>query len=275
MKVFLADHSGFCFGVREAVAKLDRIAGEGVYTYGDIIHNKFVVEKYRALGVKSADRIEDVPEGAALVIRAHGAPERVYEVAAEKKLRLIDATCPFVSKIHHIVRRASEAGRKVVVFGNESHPEVRGIVGWCRDAAVFRDVAAAIPDELPVTVVVQTTYDRKLFERSLERIKQLYPNAEVYNTVCRATEERQMSARKLAEESDLVVVVGDRNSSNTGELKRICTRYTETIMVEGEEELVEGKFSDKKRIGVIAGASTPDEIIEAVVRKLYKERNSK
>lgn len=272
MKVVVADYSGFCFGVRRAVLKLDRIASEGVYTYGDIIHNRTVIEKYGAMGVRSVGDVTLVPEGKTLVIRAHGAPKCVFEAAARRSLNIVDATCPFVSRIHRIAEDAVSRGRKVVVFGNAAHPEVIGIVGWSGDVAVYRSVDEAEPDESAVTVVVQTTYDRDVFERSIPQIKALYPNLEIHNTVCSATKDRQNAARRLAQDSDIMVVIGDLNSSNTKELWKICSIYTDTVMVQTEEELVMSKFEDKQRIGVIAGASTPDEVISAVIQKLDKER---
>ncbi|MDO4753910.1 MAG: 4-hydroxy-3-methylbut-2-enyl diphosphate reductase, partial [Bacillota bacterium] len=240
--------------------------------YGDIIHNETVIGRYRAQGVLSVDDVRDVPVGKTLVIRAHGAPRAVFELAEARGLHVIDATCPFVSRIHRIVEGASNRGRKVIVLGNAEHPEVIGIAGWCDGAVVYRDVAEMKADDANVSIVVQTTYDRKKFEDSLERIRELYPNSEIYNTICRATEDRQKAARKLAEISDIMVVIGDMKSSNTKELKKICSMYTDTVMVQTEDELVMSKFIDKQRIGVIAGASTPDDVISAVIQKLDKER---
>lgn len=272
MKVVVADYSGFCFGVRRAVLRLDKIASEDVYTYGDIIHNRTVTARYAGMGVKSVDDVECVPEGKTLVIRAHGAPRSVFEIAAGRSLNIVDATCPFVSRIHRIAEDAASRGRKVVVFGNAMHPEVIGIVGWSGDVAVYPGVEDAQPDASPVTVVVQTTYDREVFERSIPKLRVLYPDLEIHNTVCSATKDRQDAAKRLAQDSDIMVVVGDVNSSNTKELRKICSIYADTVMVQTEEELVMSKFEDKQRIGVIAGASTPDEVISAVIQKLDKER---
>lgn len=275
MDVKLADYSGFCFGVREAVNKLESVAGDGVYTFGPIIHNKSVVDRFAKTGVVAVETLDGLPEGSVVVVRAHGVPRSFYECAAKKAFRVVDCTCPYVAKIHRIVERASQAGRKVVIFGNSLHPEVIGISGWADDVSVYAKVDDAEGDEGDVTVVVQTTYDADLWERSQEEIRRRYPRSEIHNTVCSATRRRQDSARELAETSDFMVVVGDPHSSNTKELFRICKTFAEAVMVESAEELAAYSLKDKSKIGVIAGASTPDEVIAQVILKLDKERNSK
>lgn len=275
MGVECAKYSGFCFGVREAVSKLEAVADFGVYTYGDIIHNQFVISKYMERGVCSVEDVKEVPAGSTMVIRAHGAPRAVFEEAKKRGIIVIDGTCPYVSRIHRIVEEASGRGRKVVILGNREHPEVRGIVGWCDRAIVFGDIGEAQATSEPVTIVVQTTYDSLRWRRARIRIDDLFADAEVHGTICSATEQRQNAARELAQRVDLMVVVGDRRSSNSKELWKICGECTETIMVERADELADCKFSNKHRIGVIGGASTPDEIIGEVILKLDKERNSK
>ncbi len=270
----IGEFSGFCYGVRAAVEKLESVAGEGVCTYGDIIHNSCVVKRFSDIGVRSVSALKDIEEGGTVVFRAHGVPKSVYNDAERRGLKVVDATCPFVAKIHHIVRKASENGRKVVVFGNSEHPEVKGIVGWCDDAVVFSGAEEAYPIGGDVTLVVQTTYDSVRFENSLSAISKLFPGAEVHNTICPATKQRQLAAVELANDSDLVIVVGDRKSSNTKELFKICSAVTDAVMVESAFDLAVGEFKDKHRIGVIGGASTPDDLITEVIQKLRKERNS-
>ncbi len=277
MSIKVANHSGYCFGVRGAVDTLGKVAdgSSRAYTYGDIIHNKRVVSYFNTKGVQSVSDVSDIQKDSVVVVRAHGVPENFYKQADEKGFRIVDATCPFVAKIHRIVKRDSDAGRRIVVFGNAKHPEVIGIIGWCKDALVFSDVDSAYPIDDAVSIVVQTTYDRGKWEKSQEKILKLFPNATIYDTICVATVQRQEAARELAKNSDIVVVVGDRKSSNTAQLLKISGEYTESIMVESADELDLSKFDDKQRIGVIGGASTPDDSIQQVVQKLHKVRNSK
>ncbi len=277
MSIRVAIHSGYCFGVRGAIDKLEQVASRGVrtYTYGDIIHNKNVVNYFNQKGVQSVEDLSQMQDGSTVVVRAHGVPKSFYDEAEKQGFEVVDATCPFVSKIHNIVRRDSAKGRHIVVFGNAAHPEVVGIVGWCSGrAVVFATVDEAYPIDGDVSIVVQTTYDRNLWEKSQEKMTKIYPNATIYDTICVATEKRQTAARDLAKDCDIVVVVGDRKSSNTAQLLKISKQYTKSVMVESADELVLDEFVDKQRIGVIGGASTPDCFIEQVVQKLDKVRNS-
>jgi len=273
MKVILAKTAGFCFGVKRAVDTVYEQVGKGdVYTYGPIIHNEEVVKDLESKGVRV---VEDENELRALssgtvVIRSHGVERRIYDVIKENSLELVDATCPFVKKIHNIVDKDSAEGKQIIIIGNRQHPEVMGIVGWCNtDPIVLENAEEAndlvLPEGQPVSLVSQTTFNHKKFNSIVEIFEKKGYNITVYNTICNATEERQKETASIAQQVDAMIVIGGRNSSNTQKLydisKKECanTYYIQTLV-----DLDLAAFESVGRVGITAGASTPNHIIKEV-----------
>ena len=275
MPVILAKSAGFCFGVSRAVARVEELlaAGEQVCTLGPIIHNPQVVGQLAARGVTIADRPEDTPAGAVLVIRSHGVPENVYDRLRTLGIRYSDATCPFVEKIHRIVAEQSAAGRTVLIAGDPDHPEVLGIRGHCRgDVFVFRDVQElqAIFSNDPqstkrsLIMVAQTTFNTNLWEKCADLAKKDCTNLLIFDTICVATTKRQTEAIGLARRCRSVVIVGGRESSNTTKLRDVCSPFCQTHLIEGAADLRREWFCPGETAGLTAGASTPSDIIKEV-----------
>ena len=275
MQVTLSDSAGFCFGVRRAVELVERTAGAGetVVTLGPIVHNRHVVERFNALGVREAAAVDEIPDGATVIIRAHGVGRAVYDALAARGLRVVDATCPFVERIHRLVRTAETEGRKPVIFGSKTHPEVVGISGWCDDPLVvetpeeLESWLRADPkrSELPLVLVAQTTSNQKIWKKVGEIANSLCTNCKRFDTICEATENRQTEAAALAAKCDAMVVVGDRTSSNTRQLAAICAAHCQRVFaVDNAAELADFDFSGISAIGITAGASTPAWIIKEV-----------
>lgn len=269
-----ASHAGFCFGVTEAIRKAEQIIQENqaeqikIYSCGPLIHNKSVTDDLSKQGITIVERIEDAEVGSKLIIRSHGEPADFYRKAVDRHLTVIDATCPFVSRIHKIVREASAAGRDIVVIGDAKHPEVMGIVGWTGSRAYIIDsleMAKTIPDE-PLTVVAQTTITGELWDCITSYLKNERKDVVTLRTICNATRDRQSSCEELAKESDLMIVIGDWNSSNSKKLFEIAQRNCKkTYFVENINDLPLKDIEICDKIGVAAGASTPERIIKEVI----------
>ena len=290
MNIRLAKTAGFCFGVRRAVDTVIRLTEEGkgpVYTFGPIIHNETVVNDLAARGVVTLTGIEDlqsVTEGA-VVIRSHGVPREIHEAMRKReeetggKVRITDATCPFVKKIHGIVEKAGLEGRHVLICGDREHPEVKGITGWCTgpvSVIASLEEAKQIIDTLPkaLCIVAQTTFDYKKFKSIIAFFGDFGYNSNdsVVNTICNATEERQTEARLLAGECDAMVVIGSENSSNTRKLYEICKAVCpSTFYVQSADYPDYKAFKSFRCIGITAGASTPSTIIEEVQNRMSED----
>ncbi len=285
MQIRVAEHSGFCFGVKRAVQLAVNSASEGkVYSLGPLIHNpREIVRLADKVGV-----INDLDEAVAdkllskksprVIIRSHGVGPQVYARAKELGIELIDATCPFVARVQQAAKNLYERGFQVIIVGDPTHPEVCGIKSWTADAAWVVSSADEVKNlpSLPMTerigVVAQTTQTQTNFAAVLAALQNKY--AEVYceNTICRATQERQRAAAELAAEVDLMVIIGGRNSANTKKLLQICQASSvPSVLVEGAEELPADLFDGVNSVGVCAGASTPDWIIEEVVVKMTEQ----
>ena len=278
MKIRIADKAGFCFGVDRAVkiAYAAADSGEKTVTYGALIHNKTVTERLSALGVSAVSDISDLQPGDNVIIRAHGISEAEQKRIEAAGGRITDATCPYVKKIHSIVRSASEEGKTVVIAGNPNHPEVMGIKGRCKNSAYVVS-SAEEAEELccrieskEVVLVAQTTIRKDFFNNIQQILKKHFTNAEIFDTICSATKERQCAAAELAAEADGMIVVGGAESSNTRKLFELCAEHcTDTVCVENAKELIkyikQGKFpASKKLVGITAGASTPGSVIKEV-----------
>ena len=275
MKVTVAKSAGFCFGVRRAVEQVYHQVKEGkkpVYTYGPIIHNDQVVRDLEALGVRvihAEEELESISEGT-VIVRSHGVPRRIQEKIEARGLELVDATCPFVKKIHRIVMEESRKGAAVIIAGDESHPEVEGIRGWA-EGPVWVVSRPGDMERLPLSagkaavLVAQTTFNYTKFEELVEIFSKKGYDGNVINTVCNATEERQSEARRIARTVDAMIVIGGRHSSNTQKLYEICSRECKnTYFVETLVDLDTKPFQSFRHVGITAGASTPNKIIEEV-----------
>ncbi|MCR5591241.1 MAG: 4-hydroxy-3-methylbut-2-enyl diphosphate reductase [Lachnospiraceae bacterium] len=276
MEIIVAKSAGFCFGVKRAVdtvySEIEK--GGSIYTFGPIIHNAEVVSDLERKGVKVIEDIEDlagITEGT-VIIRSHGISKATYEAIASTGLNIVDATCPFVKKIHNIVEKDSASGKQVVVIGSREHPEVSAITGWCSDdnpAAVIENEAEAeafkpAPDK-EITVVSQTTFRLGKFKELVDILRRNSYNVNVVNTICNATAERQKEAKEIASAADMMIVIGDSKSSNTQKLYEICSHECEcTLYVQTKDNLEMEPLRPLRRVGITAGASTPKNIIEEV-----------
>ncbi len=274
MEVKLAERMGFCFGVKRAVDTVyEQIKnGKNIYTYGPIVNNEEVVRELAEQGVKvleSKEELQGLTAGS-VIIRAHGVPEEICDILREKDLECIDATCPFVKRIHNIVEKESREGRHIVVIGNAGHPEVEGIVGWCKGpVTVLKDLSEAEsfrpPEGEKLCVVAQTTYNYNKFHNIVEILEKKGYNSIVVNTICNATEERQCSAKALAAEADVMIVIGGRHSSNTRKLYEICAEEcAHTYFIQTLDDLHLELPKSVRLVGITAGASTPNKLIEEV-----------
>lgn len=285
-EVKLAKTAGFCFGVKRAIDKVNELADDGnrVYTLGPIIHNEKVVEDLTQKGVivvESVDEAAKITEGI-IVIRSHGidkaTEDRLHEIETNSggRVGIYDATCPFVKKIHKIVSEESKKGKHIIIAGNSEHPEVKGIVGWCDGPVnVLENVSEMEKMDFSgineLCLVAQTTFNYKKFEELVAIIekKGYSRNTSVVNTICNATEERQTEARELAANSDAMIVIGSSHSSNTRKLYEISAGNCDaTYYVQGVEDLASASVSFAEKIGITAGASTPHNIIEEVLRAM-------
>lgn len=283
-KVTVAKSAGFCFGVDRAVKM---VYGEleketRVATLGPIIHNQDVVDDMTAKGARIISSVDELEEGETVVIRSHGVDREVYRQIEAKGNRMLDATCPFVSRIHHIVSEKTKEGYFILIAGDKDHPEVQGIVGHCdQNYLVFKD-NVELSDFFEnsykkfgkkLAFVEQTTYNIVVWEKCLNVIPKNDPDIFIADTICSATDARQSDAAELAKSSDIMIVVGGRHSSNTVKLYEVCSRYCKTYHIENSDELHSLNLPDAERIGITAGASTPAYIIKEVQTKMTENEN--
>ena len=274
MEVVLAKSSGFCFGVKRAVDRVYEQLAENkkIYMYGPIVHNDDVVADLEEKGVKvlnTKEELTELTEGS-VVIRAHGVPKEIYEIMEQKNIECIDATCPFVKRIHKIVEKESAEGRRIIVIGNAKHPEVEGIRGWCKTpATVIESREEALQfngsKDDKYCVVSQTTFNYKKFQELVEIFQKKGYDIIVANTICSATEERQKEASELAAKADVMIVIGGTHSSNTRKLYELCKSECEnTYYIQTLADLQLELPNSVELVGITAGASTPNKIIEEV-----------
>ena len=276
MKVLLAKTAGFCFGVKRAVDTVYQQVEENkdckIYTFGPIIHNDEVIKDMQAKGVTVLEGEEDLPKAknGIVIIRSHGVPKRICDRMDELGIQYVDATCPFVKKIHKIAMEKAEEGAFLVVIGNPVHPEVEGIMGWAgEDAAVISTAEEAehltVPEDRKICVVAQTTFNYNKFKELVEIISKRRYDISVLNTICSATKERQTETARIADRVDAMIVIGDKRSSNTQKLFEICKNAcNNTYYIQTLDDLNVNQLGSVETVGITAGASTPNNIIEEV-----------
>ena len=284
MSVTVAKSAGFCFGVNRAVELVEQAAKEGksVVTLGPIIHNRHAVTHFEEMGVKVIESPAQAQPGQTVIIRSHGVSRSVYEQLESRGVRIVDATCPFVKRIHGIVSKAEEEGRLPVIIGTRSHPEVEGIAGWCGSHEIFENPqelenwikTGKISPDSPICMVCQTTSTESLWKICCEIAKKQFTNLKIFDTICKATESRQSEAAELSKICQAMVVVGDTHSSNTGRLAMICREHcNRVVLVDNAAELKPEYFNAVSDVGITAGASTPAWIIKEVNKTMSEITN--
>ncbi len=276
MKVIVAKTAGFCFGVERAVEQvyeqIEKNDGRPIYTYGPIIHNEEVVRDLEEKGVRVIETEEELKalKDGVVIIRSHGVGKHIYDLLQQQGIQIVDATCPFVKKIHRIVKEENGKGRRVIIVGNESHPEVQGIKGWGNQDTIVVENEEQIEKlsfeaKEKLSIVSQTTFNYKKFQDLVEKFLKKGYDSSVLNTICNATQERQSEARRIASEVDAMIVIGGKSSSNTQKLYEICRRECEnTYYIQTFDDLEPESVSSVRSVGITAGASTPKNIIKEV-----------
>ena len=275
MEVIVAKTAGFCFGVKRAVEQVyEQIekAEKPVYTYGPIIHNEFVVKDLEEKGVcvlNTEEELSALTDGI-VVIRSHGVGKHIYDLLEAHHITVVDATCPFVKKIHRIVEKQTAEGRRVIIIGSPEHPEVQCIRGWGNDTTLVVEKPEQIDDlllskEEKLCIVSQTTFNYKKFQDLVEKFEKKGYDILVLNTICNATQERQVEARRIASEVDAMIVIGGKHSSNTQKLYEICQKECKnTYFIQSLGDFNPECVNSVRSVGITAGASTPNQIIEEV-----------
>ena len=279
MEVITAKNAGFCFGVKKAVDMVESQAkdntGKNIYTYGPIIHNEEVVKSLEEKGVHAVRSKEELDKIACdtnnvMIIRSHGISKAEQDDLVKKGFEIIDATCPFVKRIHNTVREESENGKHIIIIGNKNHPEVEGIMGWSTTPPTVIESLEEVDDisfekDTSYCVVAQTTFNHNKFKEIVEKIQTLGYDVNVVTTICNATYERQSESRKIAAKVDTMIVIGDTHSSNSKKLYEICKEECEdTHFIQTLDDLNLDLTKSVRLVGITAGASTPDYIIEEV-----------
>lgn len=284
MEIIVGKTAGFCFGVSNAVNRTEELLSKekNIYCIGDLVHNKQVIEELENKGLIIIDNIENAKNS--VIIRAHGEPKEIYEKAKQKKIKIIDLTCPKVLKIHNIVTQYSNKGYYIFLVGQQKHPETVGTISYCRDNSCIIEKEEDIKNAIKklynsnikkLLIISQTTYNIEKFNNIIsiikERIKETTYNIEleIENTICDATRLRQEEAKNIAEEVEAIIIIGGRHSSNTNKLYQISSKYCKNcVLIETKEELDINYIKKFKKIGIMAGASTPQKSIKTVVEML-------
>lgn len=274
MEIKIANHSGFCFGVMRALEKIEELKKKAdlpIYTFGPIIHNPQVVDKLKSEGVFPIENLEDIKEKGYLVIRSHGVDKNIIKKAENMNFNIVDATCPYVKRVQEIALKLVDEGYKVIVVGDENHPEVQGILQFTEAKAEIFKPGMDLGNNSKIGVVVQTTQSVENLLKATTYLIPFSSEIRIYNTICNATTLRQTSAKQLAKEVEVMIIIGGKNSANTSRLasisKEICPKV---YHIETDEELKPEWFKDVKKVGITAGASTPDWIIQKVYNKISK-----
>ncbi|MBN2058257.1 MAG: 4-hydroxy-3-methylbut-2-enyl diphosphate reductase [Candidatus Saganbacteria bacterium] len=278
MEILVAKHSGFCEGVERAfrIALKESRAGRQLYMLGNLVHNKQVIDKFKSLGVRTIGSIYNIPAGSSgtVLISAHGVPPEIYETAKIKGLNIVDTTCAWVKKAQRLARELAAESRTVIILGDKGHTEVKGLVGWSQGKAVVIENIAdldrlSLQPEQKIGLISQTTQAEKTFQEIEQALKKRSSDVKAFNTVCGATTKRQNACLDLAGKVDLMLVIGDQLSANTKRLSELCSQTgTPTHQIQSKAELNKAWLNNTNKIGVTAGASTPDWVIQEVVDAL-------
>lgn len=276
MKIEVAKHAGYCYGVERALKLAIQAANQSpkpIYTLGPIIHNPQVVASLKEKGIHPIKSIDDISEGT-VIIRSHGVDPKVISSAREKKIKVIDATCPFVKKVQQCASKLVEEKYDLIIVGERNHPEITGILAYANNKALVVERPEDIPDNIKsksIGVVVQTTQPIENLNRIVSKLLPTATELKVFNTICSATTKRQAATRDLALRTDVVLVVGGKNSANTTRLAQICKETgTPTHHIETAEEIDSSWFKKDNKVGITAGASTPSWILDEVLEKIAR-----
>jgi (E)-4-hydroxy-3-methyl-but-2-enyl pyrophosphate reductase len=280
LEILKAKNTGFCFGVKRAINKANKlikeINSEEIYMLGEIIHNPQVIKEFKKKGISIVDEVSQVPSNKYLITRAHGIASYEIEIAQQNSIRLIDTTCPYVKKLHQIASLLNKENYQIIIFGDRSHPEIKSLLSYIdTNVKVFQsynDVKnSSFRYNYKVGIISQTTKDTNEFKRIIEKIIENVDELRVFNTICKATSLRQKSTRELATKVDLMIVVGGLNSANTTRLAQLSRREgVKTYHIESEKEIRKEWFKGTEKVGVTSGASTPDYITEKVINKIKR-----
>lgn len=278
MDVYLASPRGFCAGVDLAVDIVELAIqryGTPVYVKHQIVHNPKVVADVESMGAITVEKVDEVPEGSVVVFSAHGSPPSDYQIARERNLTVLDATCPLVTRVHNEAKKYSREGKKVILVGHVGHQEVIGTTGQIEMELVDERREWSLPDwdkDTEVAVLTQTTLSVRDTAAAVEKIKKLHPNAIVRNDICYATTNRQAAAIELAEMTELVLVIGAQNSSNCNQLKAVAiNKGVPAHLINGPEELDRSWLDGIRKVGITSGASTPEKQVKAVIEAIAPE----
>ena len=283
MEIIVGKTSGFCYGVKTTIEKTEKILEDNksdeIYCLGELVHNKTIIDDFKAKGIKFVNDIEEAKK--TTIIRAHGIEKNIYEKAKRRNIELIDLTCPSVLKIHEIVEKYAKNDYYIFLVGKEEHPETIGTYSFCGKNSCIISKSSDVEKALEnfsktnldkILIIVQTTYSKKEFEEIVEKIKENLPQnilLEIKNTICKATELRQEETKSMSKKVDLMVIVGGKNSSNTNKLYEIAkANCKKAIFVETKEEIDKNTIRDFERVGIMAGASTPQKSIDEIIEKL-------
>ena len=279
MEVILSSPRGFCAGVVRSIDVVDiclQKYGPPIYVKHQIVHNPHVVADLERKGAITVDTVEEIPEGSVVVFSAHGSPPEDFEIARERGLRVIDAVCPLVTRVHNEAKKYHREGKKVLLVGHRGHQEVRGTMGQVEMTLIADDMDAQLPDwdaDEDVAVLTQTTLSITDTARAIAAIKKRFYNAVVRNDVCYATTNRQQAVTQIAELVELVLVIGAPNSSNCNRLREVAeAQGVPSYLINGPEEINPSWIKDKQKVGITSGASTPEVLVESVIKALAPEK---
>lgn len=278
MEIIKANNIGFCFGVRRAINKANQLLGQkkddNIYMLGEIIHNPLVIKEFEAKGVTIVEKVSQVPYQKYMITRAHGISYYDLKTAKERKIKLIDTTCPYVKKLHHIAKLLRKNNYQIIIFGDAKHPEIKSLLSYENENAIVLQSVDDLDNcifnyKSKVGLISQTTKDMDEYKKVINKVVENTEELRVFNTICKATILRQNSTRKLAKVVDLMIVVGGLNSANTTRLAQLSRKIgVDTFHIESEKEIKNEWFRGKHKVGISSGASTPDYITENVINKI-------
>ena len=272
MKITIAENVGFCFGVKRAIEQVEKL-NKTAYVLGKLIHNPQVIKSLEKEGIKSIKNTDDVNEGSTIIIPAHGVSDNTLDNLTMHGFQVVDCTCPLVKKVHEITKEEEKQGYTIIILGDKEHSEVKGINGNLKNLVIISSLGDVnkLDKEKKYCLVSQTTQDERKFNRVAEELKKSVKELKVYDTICAPTKHRQSSSVDLAKGSEIMLVVGGKMSANTKRLTKRCSEFVKTYHIESEKELEAEWFKDKNKIGITAGASTPDYVIKRVVDRIENE----